>query len=193
MRPTTRHSRILKLAVLALLPLLTLAAGCGGSGGGGGSVNELCIEFTPTVETPASGTVTARLSAESGCDLAEVEIVATDVNDVFAFESVVEYDADVAAFLGYSLIGSALEADGADVTVVADEAVFGEVTIGVTRIADTGVNITGSQVIVRLAFARFGVNGSGPLALDTNCLLNSATPPQTIGNVTCTGGSFAVR
>lgn len=196
MIPKTRHARCAApagttLAVM-LLALTAVTAGCGSSGGGGTPV-ELCIDFTPTVAQPTAGSVTARMSAESGCELVEVEVVATDVSDVFAFESVIEYDPDVAAFLGFSLVDSVLESDGADVTVIAEEAVFGEVTLGATRIASTGINVSGTQVLIRLAFARFGVTGAGPLRLDTNCLVNSATPPQTIDSVTCSGGTLTIR
>lgn len=179
-------------AALLLPAVLLLGQACGGGGGGGGA-SQLCIDFTPA-RAAESGTVSSQLSEDSSCQLAEIEIVATDIDDVFAFKSVVDYDPDVAVFLGFSLVGSALESDGGDVTVVVEEETFGELTIGATRIASTdGVNISGTQVLIKLAFARFAVAGSsGAFELDSQCLLSGGTPPTVLSN-TCTGGTLVAR
>ena len=184
--------------ILALvLPVLLLGQACD-SGSGGGNPAELCIEFVGD-NAPTPGTVTAQEVETSPCNLVEIDIVAMNVDDVFAFQSVVNYDPDTAAFLGFSLVDSALEGDldagtNADVTVDAEENVFGVVTIGATRIGPEGVDIVGEGILVKLAFARFSIDGrSGEFELDTNCLLNSATPPVPITSVTCSGGTLAVR
>jgi hypothetical protein len=174
-------------AVAIIATLLLVAPGCSDDAP---TSTELCIEFD-TAQAPAPGTVSSRLGDDSVCQEVVVEIVATDITDVFGFATTIEYDPEVAAYSGRSTIGSAL---GTDLLVDIEEDPFGTLTVGVTRVAATGVDITGTEVLIELFFEIWAVESdSGPLTLGDNCLVDSGPPPEIINGVTCSGGTLTVR
>ncbi len=175
-------------AVATIAIMLLLVPGC--SDDSSPISTELCIEFDGA-QAPAPGTVSSRLGEDSVCEEAVVEIVATGLSDVFGIATTVEYDPEVAAYSGRSTIGSAL---GTDLLVDIEEDPLGTLTIGVTRVSTTGVDITGTEVLIELFFEIWALNpDSGPMTLENNCLLDSGTPPEPIAGVTCSGGTLAVR
>jgi len=177
-------------AIFLLTGLLLFAASCSNDPV---APRELCIEFTAAAQ-PNAGAVTSRLGADSECAAATIEIIATDINDLFAFESVVTYDPDVVLFAGYSMVGSVLESDGADVAVVVQQLALGELTIGATRVADVGVNAVGTELVIELFFLQFAQQAtSGAVTLDEPCLLGNGEPPLPMNGVACSGGTVAVR
>ena len=123
-----------------------------------------------------------------------IEIVATDINDLFAFESVVTYDPAVVSFAGYSTVDSVLESGGADVAVVVQELALGELTIGATRVSDVGVSFDDTQLVIELFFTQWAQQAeSGAISLDEPCLLSNGEPPIPMNGVACSGGTIAVR
>jgi hypothetical protein len=177
-------------AVFLIAGLLLLAPACSDDPV---ATTELCVEFTAAAQ-PNAGAVTARLGADSVCAAATIEIVATDIDDMFAFESVVTYDPDVVSFAGYSTVRSILEAGGTDVAVVLQELALGELTIGATRVSDVGVSFDDTQLVIELFFTQWALQtASGAIALDEPCLLDSGPPPMPMNAVACSGGTVAVR
>jgi hypothetical protein len=152
--------------------------------------SELCIEFD-SAQAPTPGTVTSRLGDDSECEVVVVELVVTGVNDVFGIATTIEYDTDAATYRTRSAIGSVL---GNDLLIDIEDDPLGTLTVGVTRIATTGVDVAGTEVLIKLFFDVYSFDAaSGPLSIEDNCLLDSGTPPEPINGVTCSGGTLAVR
>jgi len=91
-----------------------------------------CIEFTPA-EAPGAGKVVARAGAESTCDVAVIEWIATDVNDVFAMKGDIVFDPDAVRYGTFDTTGSVLAADGVPLVAFVNEVDAGRLTLGITR------------------------------------------------------------
>jgi hypothetical protein len=178
-------------AILLIAGLLLVVPACSDDPP---ATTELCIEFTAT-SAAASGSVTSRLGDDSECSAATVELIATDIDDIFAFESHITYEPDVVSFAGYSTVGSILESDGADVAVVVQEGPeLGELTIGATRVSDVSVPAIGDQLVMKLFFIQWSQAViSGALTVDEPCLLGNGEPPVPKNGVACSGGTLSVR
>lgn len=182
---------------LLVAAAVTLSSGCGGDDT---SVSvtippELCAQYEPS-ELPAPGKVVTRLSADSVCevdsiDFASVEVVGTDIAGVFAVAAHVQYDSTKVGFVRLETTGSALAQDGTNLLVRVEELPLGELTVGVARNASTAVNLVGTQLLMTLVFAPVN-QGAGEMTIETPCLTDGAEPPQPLGSVTCSGGSFSV-
>jgi hypothetical protein len=181
-------------AIFLLAGLLLFAAGCSDNPVATG---ELCIEFTATSQANA-GTVTSRLGTDSQCAAAAIEIMATDITDVFAFQSHITYDPDVVVFGGYSTVGSVLE-EGSDVAVLVEEEALGELrelTIGASRVAPAvGIDVDGSGLVITLFFSQSALQAtSGDLTLGEPCLLGyGVDEPLPKAGVACSGGTIRLR
>ena len=95
MRSFKTRSMTRGLAVLMLGALTSLALACGGGGGGGGGgviPNTGCAAFTAAA-APAAGTVVLQNTANSTCNLVVVDVVITDVTDVFTASFDMNYNA----------------------------------------------------------------------------------------------------
>lgn len=178
-----RSARIASLAAL-------LAAG--GCGGGGGGVQERCIGFLASAD-PAPATAVARQAAGSTCGEVVIEIVLTDVSDVFAVEFTASFDTAVAAYDGYSLAGSHLASDGAQVLVLESKQP-GAVSLGLTRAnSSSGVSFAGGRGLVRLLFRRAGTADRGPLSFSSTRVFGSEQPPVEKPGIEWIGGTFQVQ
>jgi hypothetical protein len=178
-------------ALLLVVTSVALAPACGG-GDGGTMAPALCLSFTGA-QPPAPGRVAARAGSGGSCAARSVELVVTDVSDVFSGSFTVTFDPARVSFGGASAAGSLLAAGGTQVNVVQTNAQPGSVTIGIGRIgSSTGVNVTGSQVLVRLTFAPVSA-GTSALGLTGGQLFGSQTPPQPKSGLTFTGGTFTVQ
>ena len=186
----TRHTARLRplLGVILLLGGIVLAQGCDEETTTGPPP---CAAFTPD-EDPGAGKVVARYGDESICEEAVVELVATDVNDAFGLNTRVTYNASANRFIGFSAGGTVLGSDGATVVPLIQEIVSGQIEIGMDRISDTGVDITGTGLLVTLFFAPSGT-GSGALTLEEGCLWGAGDPPAPLSSVTCSGGTLSSR
>jgi len=176
-----------------LTVLLVLSAGCGGgSGSGGGSAAASCASFTGA-QPPAAGRVVARQGAGGSCGARAVEIVVTSVSDLFGAQFTFTFDATKLSYAGASSQGSVLASGGAQVSVQEGSAGSGTVTVGISRIgAGSGVNVSGSQVLVRLVFSPLAA-GTSTLAVSNAQLFGSETPPQTKPGLTWSGGTFVIQ
>ena len=176
----------------ALLALCLVAAfGCDDDGGGGGGPTPIpCLDYARSA-TPSPGTVVADDGTGSTCNVAVVDLIVTDVNDVFGASFNVRFDPAVVAFTGASASGSVL---GANVDVVQNVVASGEVSVGITRRQpDPGVDVVGGQRLIRLTFARVATgNASSSLSFVNASLLDSSAPPQPIPGITFSGGSMTV-
>jgi hypothetical protein len=178
-------------AIILIAGLLLFVPACGGSTP---TTSELCLDFTGD-STATPGAVTAQLSDDSECEAIAVEFIATDIDDVFAFQAHVTYDTDIVYYAGYSTVGSVLESDGADVAVIIRSGdTDGELIIGATRVSDVSVDADGSQMVMKLLFAPYSLTAaSGDLTIDQPCLLGNGEPPMPKNGVACSGGTLRVQ
>jgi hypothetical protein len=183
----------------ALLALLLLAAGCGGGGsnGGGGVIPDpACLEFNAS-NSPASGEVAAREAVGSTCDRIVVELIITDVNDIFGFQIDFTYDDSVVSYDGFSTSGSILVNDGATLLVVTDpDPATVPFSISAARpgAASGSVDATGQHRLIRVFFRRLVESGTSSLAFTEGRLFNVDPPPDNeIPGIPFHGGTFVVR
>ena len=169
--------------------LLVLAAACGGSSGGAvaGAIN-----FTYAPASGSSPSVSTELGAGSDSSVAVIEIHVTDVNDVLGAGFTLDFDPNVVGYLDFDVMGSHLASDGEALQPFAQSTRPGQVTVGVTRLAMTGVDFAGRRLLMRVRFLRTAAAGTSPLAFGSNDLLDSMTPPQPIPGVQWFGGTFQV-
>lgn len=181
----------MRAVVSVLTVLLFVSTGCGGGDGSGGAAAAPCLSFVGT-QAPAAGRVVARLATGGSCSARAVEIVVTDVSDVFGAQFTLTFDATKVAYAGASSTGSFLTS-GAQVSIQEGNTGSGTVSVGISRIGvSTGVNVSGSQVLIRLTFAPRAV-GSSSLSLSSAILFGSQTPPQPKPGLTWSGGSFTIQ
>jgi hypothetical protein len=159
-----------------------------------GVPDAVCVEFAPA-EAPEAGMVTARAASESTCDVAVVEIVATDIDDVFSIETDVLYDNVAVRYLGFDAEGSVLGADGVEVVPIVSEVEDGRITLGIARRSSTGIDVSGTRLLVKLFFLNNPVAGTtGSLTLTDECLRGSEEPPDDVKpGLTCAGGTFTIN
>ena len=182
----------MRAAVSMLTAVLFVSTGCGGGDGGGGATAAPCLSFVGN-QAPATGRVVTRLAAGGSCAARAVEIVVTDVADVFGAQFTLTFDATKVSYAGATSSGSFLTSGGAQVSVQEDSTGSGTVSVGISRIGvSSGVNVSGSQVLIRLTFAPLAV-GTSSLALSNAILFGSQTPPQPKPGLTWSGGSFTIQ
>lgn len=155
-------------------------------------MQERCVGFFASAD-PAPATAVARQAAGSTCGEVVIEIVLTGVADVFAVEFTAAFDGAVVAYEGYSLAGSHLASDGAQVLVL-ESRQPGAVSLGLTRANPAGgVSFAGSLTLVRLLFRRAGTADTGALAFSSTRILGSEQPPEEKPGIEWFGGTFHVR
>jgi hypothetical protein len=167
-------------AVMVVLLTAAVAPGCSSSDSGGNAMETVpCVQLVNTT-TPATETVVAEDGSSGECELLWVDLIVTNVDDLFAANFVVNYPSDLVQFVQASDTGSVLASGGVAVEVLTDIPSPGTLTVGLTRLAGDGVNVSGGQLLVRLIFFRLQSNGSGQLSFDSPQLLDDSTPPQVI-------------
>ena len=184
------------LIVAGIFLAASSALCCGGGGGGGGGrdvVDPSCLSFTAG-GTPNPSTVIATESAASTCEVAQLDVRITGVDDVYAGSFTVSYDAAMVSYEGTSLSGSILNEDGAAVEVIENEGA-GSVTIGLTRIGvDTGVDFDTTGTLITLIFRILpsAGSGSGGLTFSNGELVGSETPPEEKSGLQWHGGNLRI-
>jgi len=155
-----------------------------------------CVALQGTT-TPAPGTVVAQDGNSGDCGVLTVNLVVTDdadpngtIDDLFGANLVVTFPDSLLSFTSASELGSIL-ASGSAVSVQATVSNPGEITVGITRLNSTGVNVQGGVQLLRLTFLRTGSQGSGSLGVSGD-LLDSSTPPAAIPNITFYGATVVV-
>ena len=189
---TVRRSALLRAGVgLLLATVLVAGPACDEDDTTGGSV--VCVEFRPEQE-PTSGAVTALMGSASTCELVLVELVVTDVDDVFGLQTTITYDTSVARLSGWSTTDSVLRSDDAEVASVVREVSSGTIELGITRVLEDGIDVTGTGTLIELFFLiNRGTEGSGSFDVEQECLWGSQDPPQSKPDVACSGGTLIVR
>ena len=175
--------------VVALSALLLVACGGGGGGGGGTIQPSRCISLSGE-GAAAPGTVVLATGSGSTCSRLAVDVIVTGVTDLFAANLVLTVSGGIARYAGASAQGSVLAAGGVTVQVE-DVLDGGQLVVGITRLADDGVNVAGSGTLVRLFFTPAGA-GTFTLAL-SGTLYGSETPPQGKGGIAFHGATIEVR
>lgn len=177
---------------LLLLPLILLVAACGGGDNGGGNMMPTaCIDFTGGA-TATSGSVIAQKGTGSTCDVVVVDLIVTDVNNLFGMEVILTYDPAVVDYESSSSAGSVLTQGGVVVPVLESE-VTGQVLIAATRQAANGVNVTGSGQLLRLLFRKVGGSGMSAMSYSGNQLFDDQPPPQPIPGISWSSGQLVVQ
>ena len=183
-----------KIAVMVLATLLAVT-GCGGGGSRtAGAVSSSCLSYAPA-SGPVSSTVVTSSGGGSSCGVLELEFVITQITDVFGGSFTVNYDPSFMNFDSASVVGSHLGSDGAMLDIQAGIAA-GEVSIGITRLASTGIDFTGAnQVLIKVLFARTQSSGTAtaPLTITDGRLLGSETPPVEKPGITWHGGEVTLN
>jgi hypothetical protein len=165
-----------------------LAPGCGSDDNGGMQTNS-CVALQNTT-SPAPLTVVARDGNSGDCGLLRVDLVVTDVTDLFGANFTVTFPSNLLSFASASETGSVLT-NGSAVSVQASTPAAGQLVVGITRLGATGVNVTGGAQLLRLTFVRTGTSGNGTLGV-AGQLLDSDTPPTVIPGITMSGGMVVV-
>ena len=165
-----------------------LAPGCGSDDNGGVQTNS-CVALQNTT-SPAPLTVVARDGISGDCGLLRVDLVVTDVTDLFGANFTVTFPSNLLSFASASETGSVLT-NGSAVSVQASTPAAGQLVVGITRLGATGVNVTGGAQLLRLTFVRTGTSGNGTLGV-AGQLLDSDTPPTVIPGITMSGGMVVV-
>jgi hypothetical protein len=184
----------MKLRVLTfLLPLLLLVS-CGGSSSddNGPPNGGACINFTPS-QSPASDTVASREGVPSSCDRIAIELIVTDVNDIFAADFTMSFDSATATYDGYDTSGSILTSDGTQVTALVNQPNNDQLVLSVTRLggAAGGVDAVGQHRLLRLYFRRRTTAGTANVTYVLGRLFDDQV--QEIQGVTWHGGTLVVR
>jgi hypothetical protein len=186
-------------SLLGLLVLATTLA-CGGGGDSGtdrgvfndsGSSNNLAADMTPDEPNPGSDDVSVETVGTSG-NLVTVAFTVTDTSDVFGAAFDVVFDPSMIEFAGWSP-GRLLEHSGETAAYQVSSAVAGTVVVGASRQGSaTGSTASGTERLVELTFRSIAAGASG-LTFRNSVLLNSQSPPQTIGGISWHGGTFTAN
>jgi hypothetical protein len=175
----------------ACLPLAAaLLVGCGS--GGGGVLPGLCIGFQGTAA--AASTAVAAQGPGTQCDLVEVAVRLTGVNDVYTVSFQADFDPLVTKYEGYSIAGSQLASGGATVNVL-ENVGAGSVSLGVSRVNPaTGINFTTTGTVITLKFSAVSDANpaTGPLSFSNTQVLGSEAPPQEKAGITWFGGTLVI-
>jgi len=177
----------LTLGLLFSLALVTL--GCNNDSGTSGTP---CLEFSPaTIPDPLS--VTATEGQGSDCDFAVVELVVTDVSNLYAVSLDVKFDATRVNLSSVSTTNSVLTSDGAPLLRQVTPIASGQVHVAITRSqVTTGVNVVGGGSLATITFVRTGNSGMSTLTFTDADLLDPGTPPLPLPGISFHGGSFNI-
>jgi hypothetical protein len=178
-----------------------LALGCSGGGGGGDDDDDdvnppaVCVGFASTFGAAASE-VTLTKGAGSTCGVVVVDVVLTDVTDVFTVSFDATFDPATVEYEGFSTSGSHLASDGEQVQVL-ETIGSGTVSLGVGRVnTNVGVNFAGSKTVVKLMFSRASGAATGSsttLSLDSGKVLGSEQPPVQKAGILWRTGTLSIN
>ena len=173
-------------ALLALLALTFFYPACN-------NCDNCCIRFA-SATLPAPGAVACVEGAGATCELLAVDLIISDIDDIFTAEFTILFDPAIANYEGASSEGSILESDGTQLTMLANEQP-GEITILISRLgaAFGGIDVVGEQFLARLYFSKVADSGSSTLLFETARLFSSQFPPEIIPDVDWSGGTLLIR
>jgi hypothetical protein len=186
-----QRSRLMLLGLAAL----SISVACGGSDGGssGGTLpNTACVEFNAAA-TPESDTVTSRQGLNSSCDMLAVDLIVTDVDDLFTADFTFTFDPTLISYQSVSTNLSILTQDGTPLTTISKELAPGEISIAITRLggAQGGADAVGEHFMARLFLRRLADSGATSLDFTSARFFNSQV--QVIPGVQWRGGSIVIQ
>jgi len=149
-----------------------------------------CLELTPA-GPPVAGTVTLEASSGSTCDLLEVDVMVTDVSDVFSVNFQLTFDPSVATFDGYSTSGSFLGA-APDLGEFVLNRSPDTVLVSLAQLSRTGADATGTEPVIRLTFLRAADTGSADISFTSGEMMATQPPPRTMLDLQWLGGLLDV-
>jgi len=183
----SRDRRALTLGVLLVLALVAL--GCSDDDQ---MTGDPCLEFSPTT-IPDPLSVTATEGQGSTCDVAVVDLVVTDVSNLYAASFDVQFDATRVALATVSTTNSVLTSDGAPLLRQVTPVASGRVHVALTRSqVTTVVDVVGGGSLATLAFVRAGTSGMSTLTFTDADLLDPSTPPVPLPGISFHGGAFNI-
>ena len=177
--------------------LLVSGVACGGGGDSRsitspGPSGSFVASFTPDQPSPASGEIALTQAPGGGGDLVALNVGVNGVNDIFGASFRIAYDDSLVEFDNWSA-GSLFE--GAGETALYQVAIVqpGVVEVGVSCAGcANGINVGGTQNLLQLIFRATG-SGSSGVSFATADLLNSQSPPTSIGGLNWFGGTVAAN
>ena len=177
------------IVVASVVAFLTgLVPGCGSDDDDNMQTNS-CVALQNSA-TPAPNTVVALDGSSGDCGFLRVDLLVTDVSDLFGANLTVTFPQTQLAYFGASEAGSVLTS-GAAVDLQVSESSPGELTVGITRLSDTGIDVQGGALLLRLDFRRIASQGSGSLGV-SGSLLDSSTPPAPIPDTELRGATVVI-
>ena len=194
MRTAARRRRVplgMLIALTAVLPVLS----CGGNGSVPASVVPpgVCLDFS-AASAPLSATVVAAEGGATTCDRLALELIITDVDDVFGAEFTLAFDPAALSYDGYDESDSILGSDGTDLVVIENrQSGLIQLTISRLRASSGGMDVAGSQLLIRLDFAREADSGGSQLAFSGERVWDGGVPPGEIPGIDWFGGSVTIR
>lgn len=188
MRGTERRFGFRALAtVFAMAGLMVALAGCGSSDN---PTAAICMSFDG--EAGAGGSeVRMQDAAGSSCQVAEIEILVSDVNGVFGAAFDLAYQSQRVRFSGIDTSDSVLARDGAQLLVEATDT-GSLIVVGIARTGTAAaIDISGTEVLARVVFERTSPNAStSELNFLNENLLDASGPPLPIPGVAWRDGTF---
>ena len=192
-----RHQRQALILFTTLILPAMLISGCGGSSNNSPTDPPTCMSFVPA-QAPAAGLVAPQVDPASTCDILVLNMMVTNVNDLFGGGALLEFPTNLMTYTGISSAGSTLTQNGVAVEVAGDRPCpdagvnwcrpvgqfNGEVTIGISRFSGVapGVNVGGTpERLLRLTFTKGAGNGTTTLDFPSDTsLFNSQIPPNNV-------------
>lgn len=187
MNPRIHRRRSILAFAVAVSLALSLTA-CGGSRRAVAPV--FVLTYAP--DPGAGSSVTTASGSGSTDNIAVVEIYVTDVLAVLTASFTLEFDPGKVTFLDFNDTGSHLESDGATIQPIVQQTQAGRLTVGLTRLAMTGIDFNGAQFLMRVRFSRAADSGMSALTFSNADLLDDTAPPQSIPGVQWFGGTFRI-
>lgn len=159
------------------------------------SDDAVCLEFSAAT-APSPGSVTCREGEDATCELIAVDVIITDVLDMFTVDFAMTFDPVLAVYEGFNADGSILSSDGTDVTVFEDyDPAQGKITVTMARLGldSGGIDAIGERFLLRLYFRKLAETGSCPLAFTTTRIFSGVFPPAIIDGLEWSGGTLLIR
>lgn len=180
---------IRRAPALPVLVLTALLASCGGGGGGGGSPTAPGPSITFSGPAAAASSISLRRGSGSGTTVLVLEVLASEVSDLYGVAFDLRYPSDLLSFEG-ATEGDLLSEEGTVATSLQlAESPPGNLVVGVTRLGGVDT-VSGSGVVVALEF-HSQASGSGTFSFDDNEALDATG--NILVDVTWTAGSVQVR
>lgn len=167
--------------------LVALPSGCGSSDS---PTTSICMSFDGDAGA-AGSEVRMQDTAGSTCQVAEIEILVSDVNGLYGAAFDLAYQSPRARFRTVDTSTSVLGRDGAQLFVQTTDT-GSRIVVGISRTGTAAaIDVAGTEVLARIVFERASPNAatSDLTFLNAN-LLDASGPPLPIPGVVWRDGTF---